>query len=156
MNVPNHHPTIERWAAYEGRPDGGNDDRAMLGYLRYGDRHGAIDTIELRMNVADQPEEFIMDLPECGALLWVEPGKTPGPGEPRRPSGEGCFTAQYLSYAKGLFTLEHKSGPLGGFELEFSLDGKVYATIPVENDHLDLTHARLALGMSLVPAPQSP
>jgi hypothetical protein len=156
MNVPNHHPTIERWAAYEGRPEGSTEDPSLLGYLRYGDRNNAIDTIALRMNVADQPEEFIMNLPECGALLWVEPGKTTAPGEPTRPSGETCFTAQYLSYSKGLFTLEHKSGPLGGFELEISLDGKVYATIPVEDDHLDLAHARLERGMSLVRARPSP
>lgn len=153
MDVPNHHPTIERWAAYEGLPGGGNDDRTLLGILRYGDRNGPIDTIALRMAEADQPEEFILSLPECGALRWVEPGKGPAPGEPTSTSAQTCFIPQYLSTVKGMFTLEHTSGPLGGFELEISLDGTVYATIPVENDHLDLAHARLAFGMILAPAP---
>ena len=53
----------------------------MLGILRYGDPHGAIDTLTLRMDVAKQPADFIRDLPECGALLWLEPGKPPGQGQ---------------------------------------------------------------------------
>ena len=40
--------------------------------------------------------------------------------------------------------------------LEVSLDGKVYATIPVLNDHLDLAHAKLAPGMSFMPARLTP
>ncbi len=156
MDVPNHHPTITRWAAYEGRPEGSPEDPALLGYLRYGDPNGAIDTVALRMNVADQPKDFILDLPECGALLWVEPGRSPAAGKPERPSGETCHTSQALSYSKGLFSLEGQTGTLGGFDLEFSLDGKVYANIPVEHDNLDLTHARLARGMNLIPVRQSP
>lgn len=152
MDVPNHHPKIKRWAAYEGRPDGGNEDRALLGYLRYGDRNGAIDTIEVRMNVADQPKDFILDLPECGALRWVEPGRTPAPGQPTRQSDEKCFDPERLSDSTKLLTTEHKSGAIGGFELEISLSDKVYAAIPVEDDRIDLVHARLARGMSLVPA----
>ena len=156
MSVPNHHPTVERWAAFEGLPESASQDRALLGYLRYGDRNGSIDTLALRMNVADQPEEFALDLPDCGALLWVEPGKPPTPGQPTRPPSGTCFAPPGLSYSTALFTLEHKSGTLGGFDLEFSMDGKVYATIPVNNDHLDLAHATLAPGMSLVPAQQTP
>lgn len=152
MNVPNHHPTIERWAAFEGRPETANETPALLGILRYGDRKGPIDTLALRMNVADQPQDIMIDLPECGALHWVEPGTPPQQTQP----GDTCFTPQYLSYAKPLFSLEHQSGPLGGFQLELSLDGRVYATIPVHNDHLDIAHATLTRGISLAPTRQSP
>lgn len=156
MTVPNHHPTIERWAAFEGRPDGANNDRSMLGFLRYGDRSGALDTVILRMDVAKQPEEFILDLPSCGALLWLEPGWEPAQGQPRRPDGEKCFAPPGLSYSTPLFGLEHSGKALGGFELEMSLSGMVYATISVRNDRLDLAHARLAPGVSLVQVQPTP
>lgn len=155
MNVPNHHPTIERWAAFEGRPEAASGNPTLLGYLRYGGRNGPIDTLALRMDLARQPEEFVLGLSECGALLWIEPGTPPAEGQPRRPSGKTCFVPQHLSYSTGLFTLEHASGALGSFELELSLDGKVYAAIPVKNDRLDLVHARLAPGMVLEPTRQS-
>lgn len=156
MNVPNHHPTIERWAAFEGRPDTANENPALLGILRYGDRNGPIDTLALRMNVADQPQDFIIDLPECGALQWIETSTAPARNQPKQPPRQACFTAQYLSYSKPLFALEHQSGPLGGFELQIAMDGKIYATIPVHDDHLDIAHAKLARGITLVPVPQSP
>lgn len=152
MDVPNHHPTIARWAALEGLPEPRRDDPTLLGILRYGDRHTAIDTLELRMDVADQAPEFARDLPDCGTLVWVEPGTAPGQIQPSRQPSDTCFTPPYLSTVKPLFSLEHQSGPLGGFGLEISMDGKIYATIPVKDDHLDLAHATLAPGMSLVPA----
>ena len=149
MDVPNHHPTIERWAAFEGLLVA-NKDPSMLGYLRYGDRNGAITTIALHMDPALQPEEFALDLPECGALLWREPGKSPGAGQPRRPAPGKCYDGG--SYAPtSLFSLEHMIGRLGGFDLELSLEGKVYATIPVTDDRLDIAHAKLQSGMRLVP-----
>jgi hypothetical protein len=156
MTVPNHHPTIQRWAAFEGRPETANENPTLLGIFRYGDRNGAIDTLALRMDVANQPQDFPIDLPECGALRWVEPSTGPGQSQPTHEPDETCFTSQYLSYSKPLFSLEHQSGALGGFEVEFSLHGKVYATIPVNDDHLDVAHATLARGMSLVPARRSP
>ena len=147
VTVPNHHPSIERWAAFEGHPEGNNGDRAMLGILRYGDRNGAIDTVGLRMEVAKQPEEFILDLPSCGALLWLGPTNAPGQGQPDRPLAGKCFEPPSLSYSTPISTFERR----GGASLELSLDNKVYATIPVTDDHLDLAHATLAPGMSLVP-----
>ena len=76
MTVPNHNPGLARWAAFEGLPEAGNGDPTMLGYLRYGDGQAAIDTLELRMDVAKQPADLMIDLPECGALLWLAPATT--------------------------------------------------------------------------------
>ncbi len=154
MDVPNRHPAVERWAAFEGRP-GERSDPAMLGILRYGDRGGALDTLVLRMEVARQPEDVGLDLPECGALLWREPGREPPPGQPHRAAAGACFEPPGLSYATPLFGLEHAGAAPGGFELELSLHDTVYASIPVTRDRLDVAHARLAPGVSLAPVPQA-
>ncbi len=143
-------PRVRRWAAFEGLPGADPNDPAMLGYLRYGDRHGAADTVELRMELARQPQEFPLSLPECGALLWRVPGQEPASGQPQRPAQDQCFTPPSLSYETPLHKLEHRPGTVGGFELELSLDGTVYAAIPVSEDRLDLEHARLERGVSLV------
>ena len=149
MAVPNHHPRIERWAAFAGPAGNGTDD-TMLGTLRYGDANGAITTAALHMEVAKQPQEFANDLPTCGALLWREPGRQPGPGQAQRPVAGKCFDGSTYTPAN-LFSLEHMTGRLGGFDLELSVFGEVYATIPVTDDRLDIAHAKLAPGMRLVP-----
>ena len=51
-------PSVRRWAAFKGCQEWTSTTPAMLGYLRYGDRHGAIDTVELRMEADRQPQEF--------------------------------------------------------------------------------------------------
>ena len=143
-------PRVRRWAAYEGLPGLDAKDPAMLGYLRYGNRHGATDTVELRMEADRQPQEFAISLPECGALLWLIPGQEPASGQPKRPAPDKCFTPPGLSYETPLHHLVHSPGTVGGFELELSLDGTVYAAVPVRDDRLDLEHARLERGVSLV------
>ena len=150
MTEPDTLPRVRRWAAFEGLPGMDANDPAMLGYLRYGDRHGAIDTVELRMEADRQPQEFAISLPECGALLWLVPGRDPAPGHPKRAASDRCFTPPGVSYETPLHQLEHPPGSVGGFELELSLDGTVYAAIPVRDDRLDLDHARLERGVSLV------
>ena len=117
---------------------------------------GALNTIALRMDIAEQPEEFMLDLPDCGALLWRDPGKQPAQGQPRRPAAGTCFEPPDLSYSTALFTVEHGTRTVGGFELELSLRGTVYAEIPVVDDRLDLARSKLAPGMSLVTARQFP
>lgn len=155
MEVPNHHPTLERWAAFEGLIGDYDKDPAMLGMLRYGDRYHTISAVALRMDPAKQPQDIVLELPSCGALLWREPGKEPGAGQPQRPKAGACSTGG--SYAPvALFSLEHASGPLGGFALEISLSGKVYATIPVTGDRLDIAHARLQHGLTLQAVPPNP
>jgi hypothetical protein len=143
-------PRVRRWAAFEGLPGEDANDPAMLGYLRYGDRHGPTDTVELRMEADRQPQEFPLSFPECGALLWLVPGQESASGQPQRPAPDQCFNPPGLSYETPLHKLEHPPGTVGGFELELSLDGTVYAAIPVRDDRLDLEHARLERGVSLV------
>jgi hypothetical protein len=150
MGVPNHHPTLERWAAFEASP-GDDADPALLGTLRYGDNDHAIDTFELRMEPARQPQDFRSDFPTCGALVWHERGKEPGAGQLHRPAEGKCYEGGTY-FPSSLFSLEHQTGLLGGFDLELSVYGKVYGTIPIAADRLDLAHAKLEQGMRLVPA----
>ena len=154
MRVPNRHPTVERWAAFQGLAgtDAFDATKGALGRLRYGDHNGAVADLLLGMDPALQPEDFALDLPDCGALLWVEPGRAWVPGQPRRPTQGACRDASGY-FPQNLFSLEHATGPLGGFDLELSLRGTVYATIPVREDRLDLANARLAPGVTLTPAP---
>ena len=154
MQVPNRHPTVERWAAFQGLvgTDAFDATKAALGRLRYGDRNGVVADLLLGMDPALQPEDFALDLPDCGALLWVEPGRAWVPGQPRRPAEGACRDASGYS-PQNLFSLEHGTGPLGGFEVELSLRGTVYAAIPVREDRLDLANARLTPGVTLTPAP---
>ncbi len=150
MDIPNHHPGVERWAAFEGLPEGYQKDPSLLGIVRYGDHDRALTTLALHMDPARQPQDFQLDLPSCGALLWRELGKTPA--KPARPAAEQCYDGG--GYApNSLFSLEHQSGLLGGFELELSYEGKVLAVIPVAGDRLDASHATLEPGMTLVPQP---
>lgn len=149
MTMPDRHPTVARWAAFEGHPGGETFDPSLLGILRYGSRGGMIDAVAVRMDLALQPADISLGLAECGALLWLESGGEPKPGEPQRPAAGGCFQPQGLDYAKGLFGLERAGGAVEGFGVEMSLDGTIYATIPVAGDHLDVAHAHLAPGISL-------
>ncbi len=111
MEQPNHHPSVERWAAFEGAPVG-DSDPARLGYLRYGDRYRALMTFEVRMNPAKQPEKFQLDLPSCGALLWREPGKAPSQNQTQRPAKDECFQGSGTSPV-GLFFPGASDRPAG-------------------------------------------
>lgn len=163
MSVPNAKPTIQRWAAYDAADpalrEQGERVPARIGVLRYGDPNGALSTVMLTSTLLDvapgatpseaaqAAHEDVWDtLTSCVALGWVEKGKRlhPMPG--------GCPPMQgYYDWGESLFSLERKTAPdgIGGFKLELSGAGTLYASIPIERDRLDVKNAVLAKGIAL-------
>jgi len=169
MSVPNAKPTIQRWAAYDAADpalmEQGERETTRLGVLRYGDPDGALSAVMLVSTLLDvvpgaKPSEAaeaaheaaVDTLSSCVALGWVEKGKR------LHPMPEGCPPMQgYYDWGESLFSLERKTAPdgIGGFKLELSGAGTLYASIPIERDRLDVKNAVLAKGIALreMPAP---
>ena len=73
------------------------------------------------------------------------------PGPRKRPAAGGCDLIS--AYQPELFTaLAGKKHPkvVTGIELEYSIAGDVYATIPIVNDRLDVEHAQTTSRITLV------
>ena len=142
----------ERWVAFEGNTDP-NPDPTLLGHIRYGGLSGSLSDVEVHVK-ADAPAwsrangewKEIEGATQCGFLQWLEAGKVHSSFGRKRPAPGGCdVKGDYLpepfrSLAKGV----------NGIEVEYSISGEVYATIPIVNDQLDVKHADTVSRISLV------
>jgi hypothetical protein len=144
MAVANAKPGLERWVAFDGTV-GKDNDPTKLGELVYGDSHTALSHVVVRLKHPDkQLNEFQLDAATCGFILWVAPGSAPGPGKPSRPKEEQC--SGNGGYAPASFApVAHRDTreTLGGYEVELSVLGKPYVTIPISDDRLDVANARV-------------
>lgn len=128
----------ERWAAFQDMWVNSNTDQSLIGYVRYGAFNGVMSVVAFHMDPAQQEPGFTQEFGGCGALVWTTE---------RRPDPSRCFDGG--SYTLGV--PGHGDAPVNGVAVELSMLGKVYATIPVTNDRLDIAHATLAPGVTLVP-----
>lgn len=146
--VPNAHPEIVRWAAFDGALDEEKLAGGLIGIVSYGGSDGALSRLELRLGKGGDATDRNLGLSHEAKLLWVDAvsqkqGHKPASGSAANP--------------ETIWSLDKVSDPakVGGFSLALvDYDGKRLATIPIKDDRLDPTKAKLAAGLKLVSAPQ--
>ena len=139
---------LERWVAFEGNRDS-SADPVLLGHIRYGDTHGVLSDVEVRVKAGRQRtikagavRSEAEDASVCGFLRWVVPGYQQLANAPRRPAVGKCdFDGKFDMQPLGAYMRDKPQTDVGGFEVEFSISGRVYATIPITHDRLDPAHA---------------
>jgi hypothetical protein len=147
--VPNVHPAIVRWAAFDGALDEHKLADGLIGIIRYGGMAGPLSQLELRLaGKGGDATDRNLGLSHEAKLLWVDPvsqkhGHPPASGSAANP--------------ETIWSLDKVADPanLRGFSLALiDYDGKRLATIPVKGDRLDPANAKLAPGLTLVSAPE--
>jgi hypothetical protein len=146
--VPNAHPEIVRWAAFDGALDEQKLADGLIGIIAYGGSDGPLSRLELRLAAKGDATDRNLGLSHEAQLLWVDAvsqkqGHKPAAGSAANP--------------ETIWSLDKVSDPakVGGFSLALvDYDGKRLATIPIKGDRLDPGKAKLAAGLKLVSAPQ--
>ena len=163
QHAPGTHVEMDRWVGFEGNVDS-DSDSTLLGNIRYGDLSGVLSDVEVRVKsdaspkprAADDRDE-IQAARDCGFLQWLEAGKPRSSFGRKRPAAGGCDLTS--TYQPELFTAlaghKHPTA-VSGIELEYSIAGEVYATIPIVNDRLDVEHAQTAPRITLVTLQRQP
>jgi hypothetical protein len=163
VHPPGTHAEADRWIAFEG-DTAPNPDPGLLGYIRYGDLRGVLSEVQVRVKpdaipwpraVGDWDE--VEAAKECSFLQWLEDGRVHSSLGRKRPDPGACDL-------KGEFEPEPIDAHAGkllpngitGIEVEYSIAGDVYATIPIVNDHLDVEHAQSADRVMLMDVPPEP
>jgi hypothetical protein len=150
--IPNVYPHVDRWAAFEaaGLFDK-EDDQNLVGFITYGDLKGELSKIRIRSKltatIGSGPKNYLtlrQDAAGCGFVVWQVPGSDPN--KLNRPAiGECSHFPGGSHISTDLWPLaQPKANPiLSGFALEFSVLGRVYATIPIRNDRFDPSQAHI-------------
>jgi len=157
VHAPGTHVETDRWVGFEGNA-ATDSDPTLLGDIRYGDLKGVLSDVEIRVK-SDAPPwprsvgdwDELEAAKECSFVQWLEAGKPRSSFGRKRPAAGGCDLKS--EYQPEPFTsLAGNTHPtaVSGIELEYSIAGEVYATIPIVNDHLDVDHAQLASRIALV------
>jgi len=163
VHPPGTHVETDRWVAFEGNTNASLDP-TLLGHIRYGDLNGISSDILVRLK-SDAPPwprsiggwDELAAAKQCGFLQWIDEGKVHSSFGRKRPAPGSCdlkgaFLPEPMDYLAGK-VLPHG---LNGIEVEFSISGDVYATIPIVNDHLDIDHAHTADRIVLTGLPSGP
>jgi hypothetical protein len=143
--------STERWIGFEGNTDT-NPDPTLLGNLRYGDLNGVLSDVQIRVR-SDAPPwhgagtdvSEIEVANDCSFLRWVEVGNPHSDSGRKRPAPGGCdLKSEY--HPESFASLAGNAHPtvVNGIEVEYSISGDVYATIPIVNDRLDIDHAQIS------------
>jgi len=144
-----------RWAALEADYGYTHRDLHSAAILRYGDRGGTIQTLEVRVGPEpDAAVDFARRVASADALLWDN-----GTDAKERP-GLQVSTAEVPALV-GIGQKPAGRGDIGGFSLVIrippSRDGsapaQVLARIPLRGDRLHPEDATMAPGVSLVDVP---
>jgi hypothetical protein len=145
--VPNAHPEIVRWAAFDGALDEARLSGGLIGIIRYGGPAGPLSQLELRLaGKAQDATDRNLGLSHEAKLLWVDAVSQKNGHPPATGSAANPETIWSLDKQADL-------AKLGGFSLAVvDYDGKRLATIPIKADRLDPTKAKLARGLKLVNA----
>jgi hypothetical protein len=144
----------ERWVAFEGDTEA-HADSTLLGRLRYGDINGVLSDVEVRIkpgtrrrNKADP--DLSDDASECALLRWIVPGHPRLPSAPSRPAAGKCdFDGKFDVQPLSEFMSGQPQADVSGFQVELSISGRVYATIPIIHDRLNVAHAKSASRIAL-------
>ena len=141
--VPNSHPGIVRWAAFDGEVDETQFKAGVLGTIAYGSDAGPVSRIRIATSVGeDEHNDLWEGLAHNATLRWIDP---------KHPAGDTGETAGDPESPTGLWSLEGVTDPklIQGFELQVLVDGKAIATIPVVEDRLVVKGATLEKNFSL-------
>jgi hypothetical protein len=150
--IPNVYPHVDRWAAFEaaGLFDK-EDDQDVIGFITYGDFKGELSKIVLRSKVTSavrgrqlSSRNLRQDAAECGFVVWLVPGSDAN--KPKRPTSGECSHfpgGSHISTELWHLAQQRADPVLSGFALEFSVLGRVYATIPIANDRFDPSQAHI-------------
>lgn len=148
----------ERWVGFEGNTDA-TPDPTILGNLRYGSLDGMLSDVQFRVRAGSAPWprartgwSEIEAANECSSMRWLEVGKSHSSGgERKRPApGECDLKSDYRTDPFDSIAGDAHPTVVNDIEVEYSISGDVYATIPIANDRLDIDHARISNRIELV------
>ena len=135
--VPNSHPEIVRWAAFDGDLDDAQFKAGILGTVTYGSDAGPISRVRIATSAGeDEHNDLWEGLAHGAKLRWVDP---------KHPADDVGETAGDPESPTALWSLEGIKDPkqLRGFQLKVLVDDKLIAAIPVVADRLVVEGASL-------------
>ena len=150
--IPNVYPHVDRWAAFEaaGLFDK-EDDHDVIGFITYGNFKGIISKIVLRSKDVSafgdrqrNSRNLRQNAAGCGFVVWLVPGSDAN--KPKRPASGECSHfpgGSHISTELWHLAQQRADPVLSGFALEFSVLGRVYATIPITNDRFNPSRAHI-------------